>query len=135
VQAGLERVRRELGFASYAPVLAGSALAGESTDAIYADIIEADTNRRRKIGTGELTRFFKGATERRRFYAGSKEIRVRFAVQVDVAPPSFVLFLNTKTEPSAEFGRFIENRLREAFPFVGTGLRITYRLRGEGPAK
>jgi GTP-binding protein len=132
--AGLEPrladVRSELGFARYASVLAGSALKGFDARALYGAIFEVDENRRTRVGTGELNRFLREAAIRRKFRVGNKEVKLLYAAQVTTAPPTFHLFLNVGKRPPLVFSRFIENRLREGFPLVGTPIRLVFRLRG-----
>ncbi len=135
VEGRLGDVRRELKFADYAPVLCGSARAGFDVGPFYATLREIDENFRRRIGTGELNRFVRDALTARTFRAAGKEIIVRYAVQVAAAPPAFHLFLNIKKVPPPSFRRFVENRIRESFPFVGTPVDIVYRRRNERVAK
>lgn len=125
----LEKVRKEMPFASYAPVIVGSALRGIDVDVLYGYLNTIVVNNNRRITTGELNRYLKVAAEKRRFRSGEKEIHLRYAAQTETRPPTFHLFLNTAAEPPAEFGRFIENRLREGFAFDGTPLVLYYRLR------
>jgi GTP-binding protein len=129
VEKTLKNVRSELNFASYAPLLTGSALAGFDTASLYGTIREVDANRNLHIGTGELNRFLREALTRRSFRVGKKELRLLYAAQAGVAPPTFHLFVNLTRKPPAIVGRFVENRLREAFNFVGTPVRISFRLR------
>jgi GTP-binding protein len=131
VEARIRDVRSELAFASYAAVLTGSALEGAGTEYLFPAIIEAEESWRRRVGTGELNRALRGAMDRGRFKAGGKEVALLYAAQVDSGPPTFQLFLNVSKPPPPAFRRFVENRLREAFPFTGTPLRIAFRLRAK----
>lgn len=125
----LARVRAELSFASYAPVLAGSALQGVDTAAVYETLFEAERNWRRRVGTGELNRFLREALGRQIFRLDGKEIRLLYAAQVQAEPPTLHLFLNVTRKPPPAFAQFVENRLREGFPLVGTPIRLSFRLR------
>jgi len=131
VEARIRDVRAELAFASYAAVLTGSALRGAGTDRLFPAIIEAEENRQRRVGTGELNRALRAAMDRGKFKAGGKDVGLLYGVQIATEPPTFHLFLNVSKPPPPGFRRFIENRLREDFPFVGTPLRIVFRLRGK----
>jgi GTP-binding protein len=51
--------------------------------------------------------------------------------QVGVAPPTFVFFVNRPEWVHFGYQRFLENRLREAFPFTGTPVKLIFRGRGE----
>ncbi|MGD8718965.1 MAG: ribosome biogenesis GTPase Der [Candidatus Zixiibacteriota bacterium] len=131
----LANVREELNFATYASALTGSATEGIDVDQVFRAIGEVDENRRARLGTGGLNRYLREAMERRRFRAGQKEIRLLYATQVSTAPPTFHLFLNVSRKPPLTFTRFIENRLREAFPLVGTPIRLVFRLRDSASAR
>ncbi len=123
-------VRAGLNFASYAPLLMGSALAGFDTRMLYGSICEVDESRKARVGTGELNRFLREVLARANFRVGEKEIHLLYAVQAAVEPPTFHLFLNLSQEPPLALQRFVENRLREAFVFIGTPIRFVFRLRG-----
>jgi GTP-binding protein len=129
-ESTLKDVRSSLSFASYAPIVAGSAREGVDCAALYGAIGEVDENRNRRVGTGELNRFLGGVLARRSFRVGNKEARALYAVQAAVAPPTFNVFVNLSTKPPAILTRYVENRLRESFNFVGTPLVINFRLRG-----
>jgi len=58
-----------------------------------------------------------------------REVRILYAAQTGVAPPTFVLFTNVGTELHFSYERFLVNRLREAFGFEGTPIRLTVRRR------
>ena len=60
---------------------------------------------------------------------GRREVRILYAAQTGVAPPTFVLFTNVATEFHFSYERFLVNRLRESFGFIGTPIRIQVRRR------
>jgi GTP-binding protein len=60
---------------------------------------------------------------------GSKHVRILYAAQTGVAPPSFVFFTNVATTFHFSYERFLVNKLREEFGFVGTPIRIQVRRR------
>ena len=61
--------------------------------------------------------------------AGKRNVRVMYASQTSVAPPTFVLFTNTVTKLHFSYERFLENRLRETYGFFGNPIRIQVRGR------
>jgi GTP-binding protein len=129
LEESLKGVRSYLSFASYAPLLAGSALEGFDMASLFRTIREVDANRNVRVGTGELNRFLQEALTRRSFRVGKKEFRLLYAAQAAVAPPTFHLFVNFSQKPPLLLHRFLENRLRENFNFVGTPIRVLFRLR------
>jgi predicted GTPase len=60
---------------------------------------------------------------------GKRAVRILYAVQSSVAPPTFVFFTNVATSFHFSYQRFLENRLREAFGFEGTPIRLQVRAR------
>jgi GTP-binding protein len=57
-------------------------------------------------------------------------VRILYAAQTGVAPPTFVFFTNVATSFHFSYERFLQNRIRESFGFVGTPIRIHVRRRG-----
>ena len=60
---------------------------------------------------------------------GRRQVRILYAAQTGVAPPTFVLFTNVATEFHFSYERFLINQLRESFGFVGTPIRLHVRRR------
>ncbi len=126
-------LRRRLKFLEYAPVLHISARTGERTPKLLEVIDEVAAARRKRIPTGELNRVVAAITAAHPPASpGRKAVRVLYAAQVGVAPPSFVFFTNVATEFHFSYQRFLINRLRESFGFAGTPIRLQVRARREG---
>jgi GTP-binding protein len=123
-------VRRRLKFLEYAPLVHISALTGERTPRLLEVVDSVATARRRRVTTGELNRFVERVTaEHPPASPGRKAVRVLYAAQVGVAPPTFVFFTNVATTFHFSYQRFLVNRLREEFGFAGTPIRIQVRSR------
>jgi GTP-binding protein len=60
---------------------------------------------------------------------GQRHVRILYAAQTAVAPPTFVFFTNVATQFHFSYQRYLENRLREEFGFEGTPIRIQVRAR------
>jgi len=127
-------VRRRLKFLEYAPLVHISALTGERTPRLLEVVDKVAAARRRRVTTGELNRFVERvAAEHPPASPGRKAVRILYAAQVGVAPPTFVFFTNVATTFHFSYERFLVNRLREEFGFTGTPIRIQVRSRrGEG---
>lgn len=125
-----EQVRFQLKFADYAPILHLSALTGERMPKLLEAVDRVAASRRTRVPTPELNRFIGEITAQHPPVSpGRRNVRVLFAAQTGVAPPNFVLFTNVATKLHFSYERFLENRIREQFGFVGTPLRITVRKR------
>ncbi len=128
-----ERVRFQLKFLEYAPILHISAKSGERTPKLLEMIDKVAASRRVRVPTPELNRFIDHVTHvHPPVSPGHRNVRVLYAAQTSVAPPMFVLFTNVATKLHFSYERFLENRLREAYGFVGTPLRIAVRKRSRG---
>jgi GTP-binding protein len=124
-----ERLRYELKFLSYAPVLFISAATGAGTEKIFPTLEEVATERRKRIGTGEMNRFLKHVDFERASVPASKRVKILYLTQAGIAPPTFVLFTDRKVKLHFSYQRFLENQIRKAFGFVGTPIWIKNRAR------
>jgi GTP-binding protein len=125
-----EKVRYHLKFLDYAPILHISAATGERTPKLLETIDRVATAARTRVPTGELNRFIeKVTTASPPVTAGKRNVRVMYAAQASVAPPTFVLFTNAVTKLHFSYERFLENRLRESYGFFGNPIRIQVRGR------
>jgi GTP-binding protein len=125
-----EDLRRQLKFLDYAPLLHISAMTGERAPKLLEAIDKVAEARQKRVSTGELNRFVQAATAAHPPVSpGKREVRILYAAQASVAPPTFVFFTNVATTFHFSYERYLENRLREAFGFVGTPIRIQVRKR------
>jgi GTPase len=125
-----DELRRRLKFLEFAPVLHISAATGERTPKLLEAIDEVAAARRKRVSTGELNRFVEAVTSvHPPASPGRKAVRILYAAQVGVAPPSFVFFTNVATTFHFSYQRFLVNQLRESFGFLGTPIRIQVRAR------
>jgi GTP-binding protein len=125
-----ETLRRQLKFLDYAPILHISARTGERTPKLLETIDRVVASRAKRVSTGELNRFIQAVTAvHPPASPGRREVRILYAAQTTVGPPTFVFFTNVATKFHFSYERFLENRLREAFGFFGTPIRIQVRRR------
>ena len=124
------QARDVLKFLDYAPIVHLSALTGERIDVLLERVDEVGIARRRKVGTGELNRFVGWATGRQSPSGERKgSVKIRYAVQSGVAPPTFTLFTPQGARLHFSYERFLCKRLREEYGFVGTPIRLKVRGR------
>jgi GTP-binding protein len=125
-----EETRRNLKFLDYAPLLHISAATGERTPKLLEMIDQVAAARTRRVPTGELNRFIEAVTAvHPPASPGKHEVRILYAAQTGVEPPEFVFFTNVATSFHFSYERFLVNRMREAFGFVGSPIRIRVRKR------
>jgi GTP-binding protein len=127
-----EEVRRQLKFLDYATILHLSALTGERTPKLLEAIDRVAAARRLRVKTPALNKIVERITaEHPPASPGLRHVRILYAAQVSVGPPTFVFFTNVATNFHFSYTRYLENQLREAFGFEGTPIRIQVRARRE----
>ncbi|MGH9348297.1 MAG: ribosome biogenesis GTPase Der [Vicinamibacterales bacterium] len=125
-----EDLRRQLKFLDYAPLLHISAATGERTPKLLEWIDRVAVARRKRVSTGELNRFVAEVTAAHPPASSTRRhVRIMYAAQTGVAPPTFVFFTNVATDFHFSYERFLVNQLRERFGFEGSPIRIHVRRR------
>jgi GTP-binding protein len=125
-----EELRRRLKFLDYATILHISATTGERTPKLLEAIDAVGQSRRTRVKTAELNAFVERVSaEHPPASPGRSHVRILYAAQTAVAPPTFVFFTNVATTFHFSYQRYLENRLREEFGFKGTPIRIHVRAR------
>jgi GTP-binding protein len=125
-----EDLRYRLKFLDYAPILHLSALTGERTPKLLEGVDRVAAARLKRVKTPELNRFVARITaEHPPASPGRANVRVLYAAQIGVAPPTFVFFTNVGTSFHFSYERFLVNHLRREFGFEGTPLRIQVRAK------
>jgi GTPase len=122
-------VRAKFKFLAFAPIVFLSAKTGEHVDRLYTMIDRVAEARQRRISTGELNRWLASVDLERGTTPASRKVKIFYITQATAAPPTFVLFTNQTKPLHFSFQRFLENRLREKFDFLGTPIRFTQRLK------
>ena len=125
-----DELRRQLKFLDYAPILHVSALTGERATKILEMVDRVAEARSRRVPTGELNRFVRQiAAEHPPSSPGRRAVKILYAAQISVEPPTFVFFTNVATEFHFSYQRYLVNRLREEFKLDGTPIRVHVRRR------
>jgi GTPase len=123
-------VRRRMKFLEYAPILHISALTGERAPRVLETIDKVAASRRKRVPTPALNKFVEAISAANPPVSpGRKHVRILYAAQIGVAPPSFVFFTNVATAFHFSYERYLTNQLRDHFDFVGTPIRIQVRRR------
>jgi GTP-binding protein len=120
-------LERELPGLSYAPVVFLSAKEGARTDELIGVARDLAEQARRRIGTGELNRVLERALDARQPNSKGYRLRVKYATQIEVSPPTFLLFVNDKKHVGKDWLRYLGNRFREELPFPEVPVRIVVK--------
>jgi GTP-binding protein len=123
------QIRQRMKYLDYAPLVFISALRGQKLGKLLGTIVEVAAARRRRVSTAEMNRFLQDVDFDRATSPAGKPVRVYYLTQVGVAPPLFIAFSNRPGKFHFSFERFLENRIREHFGFLGTPIVIKSRAR------
>jgi GTP-binding protein len=124
-------VREALKFLDYVPVLYISALTGKRVDKVIPEALAVWQARFQRVPTGELNRLVQDALARHAPPSKrGKRLKVYYASQPGVDPPTFVFHVNDTELVHFGYERYLENRLREAYTFTGTPLKLIFKPRG-----
>jgi GTPase len=123
-----EHVRSELKFLNYIPLLFISALTGLNVQQVLPTAKEVVETRYQRIPTAEINDLIQQAMiEHAPPSRAGRRLRLFFVDQVEVAPPHFVFHVDDPRLVHFSYQRYLENRIRDRYPFPGTPLRMTFR--------
>ena len=124
-----ERLRYQLKFLHYAPVVFVSAQTGKGTEELFPLLGKVADERRKRISTSAMNRFIEHVDFERASVPMRQRVKILYMTQASVAPPTFVLFTNRAVKLHFSYQRFLENQIRHAFGFLGTPIWIKNRAR------
>ena len=127
-----QKIANEIPFLDYVPKIYISAVTHQRLNSIFTKVLEVQKERSKRIATGLLNKVINEA------YAlnppqtiRNKRLKIMYSTQAAVKPPTFILFANNEDLMKDHYKRYMENKLREAFGFTGTPVRISIRTRSE----
>ncbi|MBQ9607329.1 MAG: GTP-binding protein, partial [Lachnospiraceae bacterium] len=125
-------IMQTLSFMPYAEILFISAKTGQRTEKLFESIDTVIANQNLRIQTGVLNEIVSEAVTMQQPPSDKgRRLRVLYATQVSVKPPTIVIFVNSAKLMHYSYTRYLENRIREAFGFQGTPIRFVIRERTE----
>jgi len=124
-----ERLRYELKFLNYAPMVFLSAQTGTGVENVFPVLEQVADERRKRISTSAMNRFLEHVDFERASVPVRQRVKILYMTQASVAPPTFVLFTDRAVKLHFSYQRFLENQIRAAFGFVGTPIWIKNRAR------
>ncbi len=127
-----ERIRTELAYMPYAPIVYVSAKTGQRVETLFERIKYVYNQSTMRISTGMLNEVLGEATMRVQPPTDKgRRLKIYYMTQISVAPPTFVIFCNNAELFHFSYQRYIENCLRDTFGFSGTPIRIIIRMKGD----
>jgi len=127
-----ERIRQDLNFMDYVPILYISAKNGQRVDQVLPLALKVQEERLAHINTGALNRILQKAQA---IHAPTSRtgtaIKLFYGTQVRTDPPTFMIYCNNPKLAHFTYLRFLENQIRLEYPFTGTPIRIVLKPRHE----
>jgi GTP-binding protein len=127
-----QRAQEALAFMPYAPLTFISAKFGQRVHQVLETALQVVEERDRRVTTAQINKLLREAVAKHPPASKpGKWLKFFYATQVDVAPPTFVFFVNDPTQLHFSYRRYLENQLRNTFGFTGTPIRMSFRGREE----
>ena len=129
--AYVQDLRSSMRFLDYAPVVSISALTGQRVGKAVETALFVQQERRKRVPTALLNQLVREAVDAHPppSKLRGKVVRIYYATQAAVAPPTFVFFVNNPDWLHFSYVRYLENRIREQFVFAGSPLKLLFRPR------
>lgn len=126
----LKRLRRDAPYLVWADIVFASALTGQRVERILNEALRVAEERYRRVPTGELNRLVMDAVRAHPpSHVRNRLPKIYYATQVGVAPPTFVVFVNDPSLVHFSYRRYLDNRIRDEYGFLGTPIRLILRQR------
>lgn len=125
-------LKEKLSFMDYFKPVFISALSGKRVEKIMPSVLEVYSNSTKRITTGVLNEVIqKAILAQQPPTKKGKSLKILYATQAEVSPPTFVIFVNDSSIVHFSYERFLENRLRASINFEGTPIKLIFRSRKE----
>ena len=126
----LKTLRREAPYLAWADIVFASAKTGQRVERILREARRVAEERYRRVPTADLNRVVTDAVRAHPpSHVRNRLPKVYYATQASVAPPTFVIFVNDPELIHFSYRRYLENRIREEYGFLGTPIRLVLRAR------
>ncbi|MBO4881009.1 MAG: ribosome biogenesis GTPase Der [Firmicutes bacterium] len=126
------KVKGELVFMSYAPVLFTSALKGQRLPQVLETARSVAEMRAMRVSTGQLNNLIQDAMMMNNPPSDKgRRLKIYYVTQVGVKPPLFSFQVNDRELMHFSYSRYLENKIRDAYSFAGTSIKFVFREKGE----
>jgi GTP-binding protein len=130
MQQYTEKIRQELNFMPYVPILFISAKTGQRVDQVLPMALKVQEERLARLTTGQINRILQNAQEKHAATSRSgRALHIYYGTQVRSDPPTFLLFVNDPKLGHFTYLRYLENQIREEYAFTGTPIRLALKAR------
>jgi len=127
-----QKIRADLNFMDYVPLLFISALTGQRVDQVLPIALRVQEERLARLTTSKINKVLVEAQDAHSAPTRSgRQLKIFYGTQVRSDPPTFMIYVNDPKLMHFSYTRFLENRLREEYGFLGTPIRIVMKGRRE----
>lgn len=132
IQQYTDRIRQDLSFMDYVPLLFISAKTGQRVDQVLPLALRVQEERLARITTGAFNRIIQDAQDQHSPTSRTgTSIKLYYGTQVRTDPPTFMIYCNNPQLAHFTYLRFLENQIRKEYPFTGTPIRLVMKPRHE----
>ncbi len=132
IESYREIILNELKFIDYAPILFISALTGQRVNQVLPTALHVQEQRLRRLTTSNINRILRKAQDQHAAPSkAGRQLKIYYGTQVRTDPPTFLIFVNDPKLVHFTYKRFLENRFREIYGFLGTPIRLVFKPRKE----
>ena len=125
-----QKIRQDLNFMDYVPVLFISAKTGQRVDKVLPLALQVQEERLMRLTTSRINQVLQKAQDRHVSPSRSgQQLRIFYGTQVRSDPPTILIYVNEPKLAHFSYLRYLENRIREEHPFTGTPIRLVLRPR------
>lgn len=134
-EAASKTIQEVFHFAPYAPLLFISALTGQRVSKVLELALTIESERNKRISTSDINNLLREAVRVHPPTSMHKGVHLRlfYATQAQVAPPVFLFFSNAPEQVHFGYKRYLENRIREQYGFIGSPIVLVFKSRDEEP--
>jgi GTP-binding protein len=130
MDAYTQQIRKDLNFMDYVPVLFISAKTGQRVEKVLPLALQVQEERLMRLTTSRINQVLQKAQDRHASPSqGGQQLRIYYGTQVRSDPPTFLIYVNDPKLAHFSYLRYLENRMREEHPFLGTPIRLVLRPR------
>lgn len=123
-------IRKELNFMAYVPFLFISALTGQRVEQVMPEALRIQEERLARLSTSQLNKIIHNAQDQHApSDASGRSLRIYYGTQVRSDPPTFMLYCNDPKLAHFSYLRYLENSIRDEYPFSGTPIRLVLKAR------
>jgi len=129
MQAFTDKIREDLSFMSYVPLIFISAKTGQRVDQVMPLALKVQEERLARLTTSTLNRIIQHAQDLHTPSQAGRVFKMYYGTQVRSDPPTFLIYCNEPKLAHFTFVRFLEKQIREEYPFTGTPIHIVFKKR------